>query len=188
MTLSGHWTSWSEKDYWDSEIAPRFHVCNARNIREVCLGYPLFDLSERYEICEHRRFYGVCDEWPVENFTRPDDQLRCRMGYEGPLCGKCAVNEVKRCVPKDSDPVDGYFSYKKYEFDKAKASYLSLNYTDCYAIGDCDDPNLSGEECQAREDLCWSKPECRWDAARYANHQRERSILPNPSISLGFRV
>jgi hypothetical protein len=51
VAKSGYWTDWrsDNKEFWDDVVSPKFYPCDARNVREVCLGYPLLDIQERSE-------------------------------------------------------------------------------------------------------------------------------------------
>jgi hypothetical protein len=47
----------------------------------------------------------------------------------------------------------GWFYHKNSERNKARASYFGANFTDCYAIGGCDN-SVNSTECERREQTC----------------------------------
>lgn len=95
VTKAGYWTDWESEDkaFWEDAISPQFYKCDSRNVREVCLGYPLLDSQERYEICTFKRNYGVCNDWPLTNYSVPPDPRRSACVFVD-----CAVYSSARSV------------------------------------------------------------------------------------------
>jgi len=165
----GYWTDSSEakNGFWPNYVSPKFYKCTARNIREVCLGYPLFDQQEQIEICKHRKHYRACSRWPIFNYTILPDPARCKAGYEGVICSKCISHKLQQCVPLKSDKDDGWFSWRFFAKFRGEMASYDVNVSDCYRIGECN-PNTDEATCMRRKDECSANSAiCRWDSAIY---------------------
>lgn len=169
VTKMGYWTDWetADKKFWENHVDAKFFKCDANNLREVCLGYPALDLQEQNEICSMRVNWGFCDNWPRFNYTKLPDIARCKAGYEDVVCSKCIGYELQQCVPKGSDSVDAWFSWKKFAKERSYASYFRAPLVDCYAIGSCS-PDDSIEKCEAKRNSCKdNEGRCIWRTNRY---------------------
>jgi len=165
----GYWTDWETEDkkFWENHVDSKFFKCDANNLREVCLGYPALDIQEQNEICQIRVNWGYCDDWPRNNYTVQPDAARCKAGYEDVTCSKCIGYELQQCVPKGSDPDDGWFSWKKFAKDRSYASFAREPFVDCYAIGACR-PDDDSKICHSKRDMCKDNNDrCTWQTNRY---------------------
>ena len=192
VTKIGYWTDWSSSGngFWPNEISPKFYACTARNIRAVCLGYPLFDQPEQLEVCKYRQNYRACANWPsrYSNYSNVSDLARCKVGYQGVICSECSATKVEQCVPTKSDYLDGWFTWQSFENYRANQASSGKNVQDCYAIGGCyAETNTS--KCQETKSRCNSQSAvCRWDSkVFYRNYAG--FCLPCPlEIGEGFII
>eukprot|EP00960_Hanusia_phi_P027069 746625-Hanusia_phi.AAC.1 len=171
VTRTAYWTDWSSPDkvFWPDHLTPQFYKCNYKNIREVCLGYPLLDTQEQLQICHFRKNYAFCPNWPSlsnVSYTKKDP-ARCKAGYDGVICSQCLAYELQQCVPKGSDSSDGWFSWKQFTEYRGELARRNIQVVDCYSLGECRaDTNAS--QCSQAKQRCLANGEvCTWQTGKY---------------------